>query len=69
MHLLKNNNNNNNYSDLIEEYEEYVRQILDRLRTYGFYCKLSKCEFSVKKITFFKYIMKVAGVSINPRKI
>jgi hypothetical protein len=57
------------YNDLIEEYEKHVRQILDKLRTYGLYCKLSKCEFSVKKITFFRYIIGVAGVSIDPRKI
>jgi hypothetical protein len=57
------------YSDLIEKYEKHVRQILDKLKTYELYYKLSKCEFSVKKITFFKYIIKIAGVSINPRKI
>jgi hypothetical protein len=57
------------YSDLIEKYEEHVRQILDRLRIYGLYCKLSKCEFSMKKITFFKYIIGVAGVSMDPRKV
>jgi hypothetical protein len=57
------------YSDLIEKHEKHVRQILDRLKTYELYCKLSKCEFSVEKITFFKYIIKVAGVSIDPRKI
>jgi hypothetical protein len=57
------------YSDLIEKYEKHVRQILDKLRTYGFYYKLSKYEFSIKKITFFKYIMRIAGISINPRKI
>jgi hypothetical protein len=57
------------YSDLIEKYKKYVRQILDRYRTYGLYCKLFKCKFFIKKITFFKYIMEVAGVSIDPRKI
>jgi hypothetical protein len=57
------------YSDSIEKYEKHVRQILDKFRTYGLYYKLSKCEFSVKKITFFKYIIKIAGVSIDPRKI
>jgi hypothetical protein len=57
------------YSDLIEKYKKHVRQILDRLRTYELYYKLFKCEFSVKKIAFFKYIIKVAGVSIDPRKI
>jgi hypothetical protein len=57
------------YSDLIKKHKEHVRQILDRLRTYGLYCKLFKCEFFVKKITFFEYIIRVAGVSIDFRKI
>jgi hypothetical protein len=57
------------YSDLIEKYEKHVRQIFDKLRTYGLYYKLSKYEFSVKKITFFRYIIRVAGVSMDPRKI
>jgi hypothetical protein len=57
------------YSDLIEEHEKHVRQVFDRLRTYGLYCKLSKCEFSIEKITFFRYIVRVAGVSMDPRKI
>jgi hypothetical protein len=55
------------YSDLIEKYEKCVRQILDKLRTYGLYYKLSKCEFFIEKITFLKYIIKVASVSIDPR--
>ena len=57
------------YSDLIEKYKKHVRQILDRLRTYGLYYKLSKYEFFVKKITFFRYIVRIAGVSMNPRKV
>jgi hypothetical protein len=57
------------YSDLIEKHKKHVRQIFDKFRIYGLYCKLFKCEFSVKKITFFKYIIGVAGVSINSRKI
>jgi hypothetical protein len=57
------------YNNLIEKYKKHVRQILDRLRIYRLYCKLSKCEFFVEKITFLKYIVKIAGVSIDPRKI
>jgi len=57
------------YSDLIEEHKKHVRQILDRFRTYGLYYKLFKCEFFVEKITFFKYIIGIAGVSMDFRKI
>ena len=57
------------YSDSREEHEHHVRQVLDRLRTYGLYCKLSKCEFSIEEITFLGYVVGVAGVSMDPRKV
>lgn len=57
------------YSDTAEEHAERVRQVLDRLRTYGLYCKLSKCEFSVSEISFLGYVIGVEGVSMDPRKV
>ena len=57
------------YNDNVEEYKEYIRQILKRFRKYGFFVKLSKYKFSVTEVEFFDYIIGTAGVSINPRKI
>jgi hypothetical protein len=38
------------YSDSLKEHEEYVRKVLDRLRKYGLYAKLFKCEFHKTEI-------------------
>jgi hypothetical protein len=53
------------YSDLLEEYEEHVRKVLDRLRKYGFYAKLFKCEFHKTEIQFLGFSMGIAGVLMN----
>jgi cell fate regulator YaaT (PSP1 superfamily) len=57
------------YSDNVEEYEKYVRQVLERFRKHGFFVKLLKCEFSVTEVEFFGYIIGTAGVSMNSRRV
>jgi Reverse transcriptase (RNA-dependent DNA polymerase) len=42
------------YSDSIEKYTKYVREIFDRLKKIRLYVKLFKCEFDKKKDCFFK---------------
>ena len=57
------------YSDSIEEYAKYVREILDRLKKVKLYVKLFKCEFDKKEITFLKYVIGVYGIRMNNAKI
>jgi hypothetical protein len=57
------------YSDNVEEHKKYMRQILERLRKYGLFIKLSKCEFSVTEVEFFNYIIETVNVSMNPCKV
>jgi hypothetical protein len=57
------------YSDSIEEYTKYVREILDRLKKVRLYVKLFKCEFDKKEITFLKYVIGVHGIRMNNVKI
>jgi transposase InsO family protein len=57
------------YSDNVEEHEGHVRQVLERLRKYGLFAKLSKCEFSVTEVEFLGYIIGTAGVSMDPRRV
>jgi hypothetical protein len=57
------------YSDSIEEYAKYVREIFDRLKKIRLYVKLFKCEFDKKEITFLKYVIGVYGIRINNAKI
>src|SRR5271154_874450 len=57
------------YSDSIEEYAKYVREIFDRLKKVRLYVKLFKCEFDKKEIIFLKYVIGVHEIRINDVKI
>jgi hypothetical protein len=57
------------YSSKFEKYTNYVRQIFDRLRKFGLYINLDKCEFSITKIIFLNYIIKINNVEMNQTKI
>jgi hypothetical protein len=57
------------YSDSIEKYAKYVREIFNRLKKTGLYVKLSKCEFNKKEIIFLKYVIGVHEIRMNNVKI
>ena len=57
------------YSNSYEEHMQHVRQVLLKLRQFGLICKLLKCEFSIKKISFLGYEILSEGVSIDPKCI
>lgn len=57
------------YSNSLEEHVYHVRLVLERLRQYGLYVKLSKCEFSVKMVEFLGFYVGVDGVSMDPRRV
>ena len=52
-----------------EEYKEHMRQVLLRLRKYKLYAKLSKCEFSVLKLEFLSFYVKVDGIKPDLKRI
>src|ERR1700731_3366365 len=57
------------YSDFIEKYAKYVREILDRLKKARLYVKLFKCEFDKKEIIFLKYVIGVYKIRIDNANI
>jgi hypothetical protein len=57
------------FSDSIEKYAKYVREILDRLKKARLYIKLSKYEFDKKEITFLKYVIGVYKIRMDNVKI
>jgi len=57
------------YSKNPEEHEEHMRQVLLRLRKYKLYAKLSKCEFSVLKLEFLSFYVKVDGIKPDLKRI
>jgi Reverse transcriptase (RNA-dependent DNA polymerase) len=57
------------YSERVEDYEEHVRKVLERLRQYSLYAKLSKCLFSVEELEFLDYIIGILGISMDYRRV
>jgi hypothetical protein len=57
------------YFKLGEDYYTYIRIIIERLRKYKLYIKLSKCFFNIKEIEFLGFIIGIIRVKLNPNKI
>jgi hypothetical protein len=57
------------YSINRAEYQQHIRQILERLRQYKLYIKLSKYEFSVTSITFLKFVINTRKIEMDENKI
>lgn len=52
-----------------EDHWKRVGQVLERLRKYSLYVKLSKCEFAVHQVEFLGYIISNEGVAMDPRRV
>ena len=57
------------YSEHVDEHVTHVRQVLQRLREYRLYAKLSKCAFSTTKVNFLGFVVSVAGVSMEDSRV
>jgi hypothetical protein len=49
--------------------EEHLCLVLQKLRDYRLYAKLSKCEFWLKQVTFLGHIISMGGISVDPSMI
>jgi hypothetical protein len=57
------------FSKTEEEHEKCLRLVLEKLRSNKLYTKFSKCEFWLTKVAFFRHVISVGGVSVNPGKV
>jgi hypothetical protein len=57
------------YSRSKEEHEEHLCLVLQKLRDYKLYAKLSKYEFWLKQATFVGQIISKRGISMDLSKI
>jgi hypothetical protein len=57
------------YSRTFEEHEQHVKQVLERLRKNGLYCKISKCEFAVQQTMFLGHVVSTEGVEMDPDRV
>ena len=53
------------FSKTEEEYEAYIKAVLERLRWYKLFIKLLKCEFYVKKVDFLGFQVGANGISMD----
>jgi hypothetical protein len=57
------------FSEREEEHVIYVREVIERLRRYKLYAKVSKCEFYIKQIGFLGFIITLDRVIIEPERV
>ena len=57
------------YSSREEDHEEHVRMVLTALIEAGLYVKLSKCQFSTRKIDFLSYHVSTEGISMEQSRV
>ena len=51
------------------EHEQYLRQVLQRLREHWLYAKFKKCEFWLPEVTFLGHIVGAEGIKVDPSKV
>jgi hypothetical protein len=51
------------------KYQQYIRQIFERLRQYKLYIKLFKFEFSAISIIFLRFVINIREIEMDENKI
>src|SRR6185312_4359634 len=57
------------YSKSVQEQEQHLRVVLEKLRVHKLNAKFSKCEFWLEKVTFLGHILTTEGVAVDPEKV
>ena len=53
------------YSKSVEEHEQHLRVILNKLWAHELNTKFSKCEFWLQEVSFLGHIITVEGVKVD----
>ena len=57
------------YSKSVQEHEQHLRVVLEKLKAHKLYAKFSKCEFWLEKVAFLGHILTAEGVAVDPEKV
>ena len=57
------------YSDAQSEHLDHVKQVLERLRRFGLYASLKKCDFFTTKVEFLGFIVSTNGLAMDQRRV
>ena len=52
-----------------QEYEQYLKIVLQILREKRLFAKLSKCDFWLTEVSFLGHIVSTEGIRVDPTKI
>jgi hypothetical protein len=57
------------YSKSMEEHEEHLRVVLQRLRDHQLYAKFSKCKCWINEVPFLGHVISSEGIVVDPSKV
>jgi hypothetical protein len=57
------------YSKGLEEHEDHLRIVLQKLREERLYAKFSKCEFWLERVSFLGHVISKEGITVDPKKV
>jgi hypothetical protein len=57
------------FSKTMEEHEEHLRLVLEKLRSNQLYAKFCKCEFWLTEVAFLGHVITAGGVSVDPGRV
>jgi hypothetical protein len=57
------------YSKEEKEHKHHVKMVLQKLRDYALYAKLSKCTFYTKEVEFLGFVVNTNRVTIDENRI
>jgi hypothetical protein len=57
------------YSKSMEEHEEHLRVMLQRLWDHQLCAKFSKCEFWINEVSFLGHVISSEGITVDPGKV
>jgi Reverse transcriptase (RNA-dependent DNA polymerase) len=53
------------FSMNLEDHHRHIAKVLQRLRKYGLYTKLSKCQFGIDIVNFLDYVLSPSSITIE----
>ena len=59
----------NVYTEMFEEYNHLLKEVLKRIRTAHMQIKLSKCFIEMCNITYLRFIIDKQNIKIDPEKV
>jgi hypothetical protein len=57
------------FSKTMEEHEEHLRLVLEKLRSNQLDAKFNKCEFRLTEVAILGHVISAGGVSVDPGKV